>query len=189
MKKFKVFLSSIASQEKWINSIQSRGYRLTKVSSWLPLYTFEKTAKEPPIVRLDFKDYISHDKFVDYLTLFEDSGWKHIAGSRWGGIQYFQQMGDGGSEEIFSDEESEKMMIKRFCNYAWEQGLCCFLLVYCSFSMNFFDLLAPEKWDFSNLFDLLFFPLTALFLIPCPVIFALSSLYYLIRAARLQFKK
>ncbi|MFD3136104.1 DUF2812 domain-containing protein, partial [Streptococcus agalactiae] len=52
------------------------------------------------------KKYISKDDYANYITLFEDSGWKHISGSRWGGLHYFQKIKPETSSEIFSDQES-----------------------------------------------------------------------------------
>lgn len=92
MKKIKLFLSSIDAEENWINAIQKQGWCLSKVSSWLPLYHFEESKDQPPLaVRLDFKDYMSRDSYQDYLTLYEDSGWKHISGSRWAGFIIFSK--------------------------------------------------------------------------------------------------
>lgn len=41
------------------------------------------------LIKMDFKKYILKDDYVNYIILFEDSGWKYISGSCWGGLYYF----------------------------------------------------------------------------------------------------
>ena len=105
MTKFKLFLN-IDKEEAWINSIITQGYRLKNVS-W-GQYVFEElppganvenevseTAQaenphsegrntEPflPLVRMDFRIFSKKEDFIDYLTLFEDYGWHHVAGKK-----------------------------------------------------------------------------------------------------------
>ncbi|EME8256879.1 MULTISPECIES: DUF2812 domain-containing protein, partial [Enterococcus] len=117
MKKFRIFLS-LKKKEEWINSIQEEGYRLVSVSSVVPIYTFEKLASKEkfiPYVRLDFREKsMGKIKYEDYVTLFSDSGWKLIKGSRSGGAQYFQQEYPDVTRDIFSDTDSQESVKKRY---------------------------------------------------------------------------
>lgn len=188
MKKIKLFLSSIDKEEKWINEIQKQGWRLTKVSSWLPVYHFEeKKDQTPPVVRLDFKDYMSRRSYQDYLALYEDCGWKHISGSRWGDFQYFQQTSRESSGEIFSDEESKIKMIKAYYNYAVAYGLIFFIWLVALIGQNHnFWYLDPSVWHISwqaTLFALI--PLLFINILP-PLFLFLTSTYYFTRASRIQ---
>ncbi|MBE8849504.1 DUF2812 domain-containing protein [Enterococcus durans] len=117
MKKFRIFLS-LKKEEERINSIQEEGYRLVSVSSVVPIYTFEKLASKEtfiPYVRLDFREKsMGKIKYEDYVTLFSDSGWKLIKGSRSGGAQYFQQEYPDVTRDIFSDTDSQESVKKRW---------------------------------------------------------------------------
>ncbi|MCZ4370140.1 DUF2812 domain-containing protein [Enterococcus lactis] len=53
-------------------------------------------------------------KYEDYVTLFSDSGWKLIKGSRSGGAQYFQQEYPDVTRDIFSDTDSQESVKKRY---------------------------------------------------------------------------
>lgn len=45
--------------------------------------------------------------------MFEDSGWKHIAGSQHSGTQYFLKIREDCTEDIFSDAHSRVGRYKR----------------------------------------------------------------------------
>lgn len=185
MKKFKLFFSDIQTQEKWINDIQEQGYRLVNVGPFLPIYSFEKFPDAPP-VRLDFKDYMSKDKFNDYLTLFEDYGWTHLAGSRWGGFQYFQQTSSDNGDEIFSDQASKLTMSQTYYKAALITAFPCLVIVMGNILESNYWYLNPEIWTVSwqaTVFALI--PLTALFVLP-PLFLLFMAVYYLIRACRIQ---
>lgn len=62
---------------------------------------------------MDFRTFKKKADFEDYLALFEDSGWLHVAGTKRSGYQYFRKIGNGGSEDIFSDADSKAGRYKR----------------------------------------------------------------------------
>ncbi len=93
--------TSLQEEEHWINSIQSEGYQLVKVTPWTATYHFEKCSRTPHPVRLDFHEHIAKGEYSNYLSLFEDCGWQPIQGSRRCGIHYFQQTIETSSTEIF----------------------------------------------------------------------------------------
>ncbi len=91
-------------EEEWINSIQEEGYRLVSVNSLVLCILLKKwLSKEMfiPYVRIDFRKKYEEIKLRDYVTLFSDSGWKLIKGSRSGGAQYFQQEHPDVTERYF----------------------------------------------------------------------------------------
>lgn len=55
--------------------------------------------------------------------MFEDSGWKHLAGTKSSGIQYFKKMDDTVGDEIFSDNHSKAARYKRFSNMFFELAM------------------------------------------------------------------
>ncbi|MGT2929916.1 DUF2812 domain-containing protein [Streptococcus dentasini] len=91
MKKYRVFFYNLKQEEEWINAIQKGGYRLTAVNPLLFRYTFEKLHEEDFVkpVRLDFRSKMTSEDFQEYLTLFNDSGWKFIYGDKWAGKNIF----------------------------------------------------------------------------------------------------
>jgi hypothetical protein len=114
MKEFKLFFN-IVEEEKWLNNQLQKGYFCSNISG-LDVYTFKNTNEEY-VIRLDYQNYLSAEKFEEYKTIYEDFGWKHIKGSRFGSIQYWQKL-DDGHNEIFSDRESNIYYFKRLMNYS-----------------------------------------------------------------------
>lgn len=158
MKKCHVFLD-LNDEENWINAIQEGGYRLDWVNPYLHCYTFQKLADADqfnPYTRLDFRDRgMKRRAYQDYRQLFSDSGWRLIAGSRHGGIQYFQQKTAASDRDIFSDERSRARSRRRFTRLSLYYAV--FLLSYVFFywqttdDLNFFDVkswyLTPGLWQ------------------------------------------
>lgn len=148
MRKFKLFLS-LNTEEKWINLVQETGYRLVKVNPFLHIYTFENLNSKDdfnPYTRIDFhNENMSTSKYLDYVTMFSDSGWKLVYGSRHGGAQYFQQRDAQSPRDIFSDPESKNLPRKRFMNFAITYAILFFT--------DFFVLLQAGYFSWKNLFD------------------------------------
>ncbi|GGA26287.1 DUF2812 domain-containing protein [Psychrobacillus lasiicapitis] len=114
MKKLKMFFD-IEKEEQWLNEQLQKGYRCTNISG-LGIYTFEKTDKRY-VLRLDYQDYLSKQKFKDYRGIYEDFGWSYINGPWLGGIRYWQKEEDN-QNEIFSDRESTSNYYKRWMGYS-----------------------------------------------------------------------
>ena len=55
--------------------------------------------------------------YEDYVTLFSDSGWKLIKGSRSGGApsNFQQEHPDVTTREIFSDTDSQESVKEKIC--------------------------------------------------------------------------
>lgn len=196
MKKFRIFLS-LKKEEEWINSIQEEGYKLVSVNSVVPMYTFEKLSTKEmfiPYVRLDFREKsMKKTNYEDYVTLFSDSGWKLIKGSRSGGAQYFQQKRPDVSRGIFSDKDSQESAKRRYVKYGYS---CGFLFLLCSYSfsrntswtqiINFKSwYLTPNIWNlkggsfwYAFLFET---PFALLRVLPL-FFFLFLGIYYLIRS-------
>ncbi len=116
MKKMKIFLN-LDKEEKWLDSMASQGWMLKDVSVWNN-YSFEKSeplqnAQASPAYRVDYRHFAKTADFNEYRQLFEDSGWKHIAGTKNTGNQYFKRMGANSTEDIFSDTASRAGRYKR----------------------------------------------------------------------------
>jgi hypothetical protein len=126
MKKFKLFFN-IVEEEQWLNEQLQKGYRCTNISG-LGIYTFVKTNKAY-IIRLDYQDYLSADKFEEYKTIYEDFEWTHMKGSRLGSIHYWQKTADK-QNEIFSDRQSYVHYYKRLMNYSLSLAVTFLMISY-----------------------------------------------------------
>jgi hypothetical protein len=62
---------------------------------------------------MDYRIFTKKEYFEEYITMFEDLGWKHIVGKLNLGTQYFINDNDEVQSELFSDEDSQKARIKR----------------------------------------------------------------------------
>lgn len=181
MTKFRMFLN-IDKEEAWINKIIAQGYRLRNVS-W-GQYTFEKfppasnlekedykTAQTNyphaedqntklflPLVRMDFRIFSKKEDFNEYLTLFEDYGWHHVAGKKSDGNQYFERMRPDCPQEIFSDSPSKAARYRRISNN-WLMMFALYLPLLVIYWNNFHFPFAsgwkelfytPGLWDMSG---------------------------------------
>lgn len=198
MKKFKLFLS-LAKEEEWINSIQEEGYKLVAINTFFHIYTFKRLCDKEhyiPYVRLDFREKsMRKDIYDEYLTLFSDSGWGLIKGSRFGGVQYFQQERSDVTRDIFSDIDSKENVRKRYTKFSCSYG---FLFIFYSYIfiknmsgwgnhlLNFKTwYLTPNLWNlkgFSFLFSFLFETPFVFLRIFLPFSFLFLGVYYLIRS-------
>ncbi|UFT99593.1 DUF2812 domain-containing protein [Radiobacillus kanasensis] len=126
MKKCKLFFN-IVEEEQWLNEQLRKGYLCTNING-LGIYTFKKV-NESFIIRLDYQQYLSEDKFQDYKTMYEDFGWTHVKGSRFGSIQYWQKAA-GDQNEIFSDRPSHINYYKRLMHYSLSLAITFLLISY-----------------------------------------------------------
>lgn len=126
MKKFKIFFN-IEKEEQWLNQQLEKGYYCTHISR-LGIYTFTKSYKKY-VMRLDYQDYTSSEKFEEYKTIYNDFGWNLIKGSRFGAIQYWQKEA-GNQNEIFSDCQSKCNYYKRLMTYSLTFAALCSIISY-----------------------------------------------------------
>ncbi len=119
MKKYKYFIN-IEKEEKWINSQIEKGYRLEKVS-FFSGYTFRTVSEDDAVgngigtVKIDFRHFKNEDEKNEYLTFFEDCGWRKIISlsGMTGEVFYFEKVKAEASDDIFSDNESRAERYKR----------------------------------------------------------------------------
>ncbi|TDF89180.1 DUF2812 domain-containing protein [Paenibacillus piri] len=109
MIKFKFFIN-FDKEEKWLNEMAKQGFKLTNKSIG---YVFQPSEPENATIKMDYRTFNKQDDFEDYRVLFEDSGWKHIAGTKGSGAQYFKKIDENGNEDIFSDADSKAARYKR----------------------------------------------------------------------------
>ena len=114
MKKYKFFFD-IEKLEDWLNTQLQKGYRCTN-ANFMGSFSFEEVS-EDYIIRLDYQEWMSKEKFVEYKLIHEDFGWEHLKGSRFGSIQCWQKK-SGYQNEIFSDRQSKAQYYKRLMTYS-----------------------------------------------------------------------
>lgn len=145
MKKFKLFLR-FENEEKWLEHMANQGWILSRKSLF---YYFRKVAPEAKTIRIDYREIKSAKDFSDYCTLFEDSGWKHIAGTKSSGTQYFLKENDDSTEDIFSDTLSRAGRYKRLSSM-WLSCAIIFIPFLLSLNsggwINFNTMSAPKEW-------------------------------------------
>lgn len=114
MKRFRMFFR-FDREVKWLEEMAARGWLLC---GKLMTYSFQRCTPDSCTIRIDYREFKNAGEFANYRALFEDSGWEHIAGSRYSGTQYFLKLRDSSTEDIFSDRRSRAGRYKRMAN-AW----------------------------------------------------------------------
>ena len=150
MKKFKVFVD-MNEEEKYLNEMAKKGFILKKYSAF-GRYHFEKGNPQDLHYRIDYRLFKSKSEFHDYVTLFEDAGWKHVYGTIYSGSQYFLPVSKHASDDIFSDKESKARRHERLsqvCLLNFALMLLYFLIVLISIDFKLENLffLTPGLWE------------------------------------------
>jgi hypothetical protein len=109
MKKFRFYIN-FDKEEKWLEDMAKQGWQLKKQHIF---YTFVSAPPEKEKIKIDFRMFSKESNYLEYQTLFKDSGWQHIAGSKSSGNQYFKRIDKNSYEDIFSDDVSRAGRYKR----------------------------------------------------------------------------
>ena len=125
MRTWKFFIN-LEREEEWLNHMAKQGYKLVKKSIG---YQFELAEAEDAIIKIDYRTFKRNEDFEDYRALFEDSGWKHIWGTKHSGYQYFKKVDPNGSEDIFSDVDSKAARYKRMSEM-WFLSAVCYIPIF-----------------------------------------------------------
>ncbi|MFF2449457.1 DUF2812 domain-containing protein [Neobacillus sp. NPDC058068] len=120
MRKYKFFLD-FEKEAKWLNEMASEGYELVGKSLG---YRFRKSKPNHANIKIDYRIFKKQADFVDYCTLFEDSGWEHLAGTKSSGTQYFKKVSKDADEDIFSDIDSKAGRYKRLSQMYLSLAMC-----------------------------------------------------------------
>jgi hypothetical protein len=143
MRRFRLFVD-FDKEERYLKDMAKKGYRLKK-HTFLSFYQFEPMEPADMDYRIDYRAYFSKADYEEYLILFEDAGWEHIAGSRFSGSHYFlPKQGMSQAEDIHSDAESKAGRYRQFLlPTIFSFGV--FLLDAFAF---WFILLTPNEWSY-----------------------------------------
>lgn len=156
MRKFKFFIN-YDKEEKWLNEMLKKGYELEDVSFG---YKFRFTKPQDNRIRIDYRTFKKKEDFIDYCSLFEDSGWNHIAGTKSCGTQYFKKIDENSEEDIFSDDISKAGRYKRLSDMWMTLAVSYFPIFVALVSMKCIDINAmlnpkllyytPGLWEMSG---------------------------------------
>jgi len=124
MKTFKLFFNP-EKEERWVNEMLEKGFLLKKN---VFLYHFEPTDIKNKKIRVDYRFFKKDKDFNDYKLMFEDFGWRHIAGNKSNGSQFFIQTDECKDDELFSDVDSKLSMLKRHLNVWVTMALFFFII-------------------------------------------------------------
>ena len=144
MHKFRFFIN-FEKEEQWLERMAHDGYHL---KSTFMGYQFQRGKPEATTVKIDFRKFRKKEDFIDYCTMFEDSGWKHLTGTKSSGVQYFQKLDDDTGYEIFSDNDSKAARYKRYANMCFEFAvsfLPLFIIFYLSDNINVNAIMNPKE--------------------------------------------
>ncbi len=125
MKRFKMFFR-FDREEKWLEEMAGNGWLLCGKGLF---YDFQRCTPDRCTIRADYREFKRKEDFWEYVALFEDSGWKHLAGTKGSGNQYFLKLRDSCTEDIFSDAGSRAGRYKRLAG-AW-MGMAVVFSPYC----------------------------------------------------------
>src|SRR6056297_1650625 len=109
MKTFKLFLS-LDGEERWLEEMARKGWLLVH-KGWR--YRFKRTHPQDLTVRIDYRIFKHREDYEDYLELFSDCGWQHLAGKKGSGTQVFCAQGKPDGVCIFSDQASKRARSER----------------------------------------------------------------------------
>lgn len=73
-KVFRYFFGFLESQEKWLNKMSSKGYRLVKVGKLI--YEFEKCEKNKYVYCIDFIGHLSNNESKKYKSFLKELGYR-----------------------------------------------------------------------------------------------------------------
>lgn len=190
VKKYK-FYANVIKEEQWLNEQLQAGYKCTNISSW-GNYTFEQT-NEKYVIRLDYQDYLSTHRFEEYKEIYEEFGWMHVKGSRFGSIHYWQKISDN-RDDMFSDRQSKSNYYKRLMNYSLTFAIFFLVISFIIYDGN--PLIVKELYLTQGLWEMegsLFWkaflfetPFVLLRLIPILILFVSAIQFYM---SYMQYKK
>lgn len=150
MKQFKVF-TDFEQEEQYLSHMAQKGFEFVKHSA-LGIYHFKKATVKSSSYKVDYRIFNKKSDFLDYISIFEDSGWKHIYGTQGSGQQYFLKLSKEATSDIFSDEESRAeryIRLKRRCLTYFNSLILVIVIVLVSVNFNLSELffLTPGLWE------------------------------------------
>lgn len=152
MKKFKIFVE-FEKEEKYLNDMAKKGYRLKKYSAF-GFYHFIEDEPRDLNYHVDYRRFNKKVEFENYKSMFEDAGWQHVYGTRYSYNQYFLPKEGNKDDHIFSTIESKAERYERAFNAFIVVSIMSFLYFFISFKLDYFStfgFLTPGLWDMEGI--------------------------------------
>lgn len=148
MRKFRFFID-LGKEEQYLNNMAKKGYILNNYSS-IGMYTFMKSVPNDLHYKIDYRIF-KKNEFEQYKSLFEDTGWVHVCGSKYSGAQFFLPSSSNlDYPDIFSDAESKAAPYKKIRNQ-FILGLIIILIslvaIFTTNGFKFEGYLTPGLWE------------------------------------------
>ncbi|ULO06650.1 DUF2812 domain-containing protein [Paenibacillus sp. 19GGS1-52] len=135
MWKFKLFVN-FRKEEEWLNVWLQKGYELIKVNR-MGIYTFKTTEQRNQVIKIDFQVLKTKGHLENYEALYEEFGWRHIAGNKGYSHHYLIKEKDG-QNILFSDNPSEAALYKRLATYYGTAAIIPFVFLFNHNAVTFF---------------------------------------------------
>lgn len=138
---FKCFMD-FKKEEQWLLEMARKGNRLIKAGNGYYKFIYDANIPDNYSIKTDYRTFSKDGDYNNYLSLFEDSGWRHIAGGKWAGNQYFERVSPDANDDIFSDSFSSAGRYKRY-SYMWLSIAVAYLPLMVVYTQNW--IVSPDK--------------------------------------------
>ncbi len=128
MRKIRLYFNKF-NEAIWIKEMACKGYVIEKIAFF---YTFKKNA-DMENIQMDYRVFSKNKDFISYLSFMADFGWKHIAGTKHSGSQYFIHKDSNSKELLYSNSNSSLERMKRFRFVISHTLILLTLFVFCLF--------------------------------------------------------
>lgn len=196
VRKYRIFIN-FDKEEQWLEEMALKGFIFKKITLF-GTYIFESAPPQNLKIRIDYRSFKNTQDFEEYIQLFQDSGWRHIYGTKFSKNQYFTPNTTTATNEIFSDSINKAARYHRLAKACLLLAILCFFLFMLSVMNGSIHLEAfwnpkalyftPNLWERSEsefwkafLFETPFALLRGLLWLVQPILFSVS-LYFAIRA-------
>lgn len=133
MYKLKNFID-LDKEEAWLSDMSAEGWFLNNRDSFGG-YSFFQSNPQRYNYKIDYREFTHKDDYLDYLMMFQDDGWMHVAGNRWTGSQYFVSTDGDASRELFSDKASKAARYRRLAQM-WVSLLAVYIALFVSLTLT-----------------------------------------------------
>lgn len=201
MHKFRLFID-LDKEEAWLREMSAQGWLFRRKS--ISGYWFTQENYGEQIYRIDYRKFKTLSDYNDYLSLFEDSGWIKVEGSKGSGYQYFAAQTNNAKTDIFSSDAERASRYRKIAQY-WIVFLVFYVAVFAGQLVSGtypFELwtnpmspyidagILDMPWHLTPVLIIVMIPyvLSLLYALAIPI-FAAISMFYVMKARSLRIKK
>ena len=127
-------------EEQWLADMVLDGLCFTGIGA--NGHRFTECEPHSEVFKIDYRTFTRQGDIDEYVELFRQSGWEHVAGTKKSGAHYFKRVRSDASEDIFSDDVSRGSRYRR-AGRVW-------LLLTCIFGVLAIGQIIAYGFDFSS---------------------------------------